>query len=54
MRVLALDDERGLALCSGEDGEHATVETALIEAVVPGDLVLVHAAVALAKLEPAA
>jgi HupF/HypC family protein len=53
MRVLRLDDDRRLALCSGEDGEHATVETALIEDVVPGDVLLVHAAVALARLEAA-
>jgi hydrogenase maturation factor len=54
MRVLALDPERSLALCAGEDGERATVEVSLLEAVAPGDVVLVHAAVALVRLEAAA
>ena len=54
MRVLALDDDRGLALCAREDGERATVEVALLDAVAPGDVVLVHAAVALMRLEAAA
>ncbi|MEA2394258.1 MAG: HupF/HypC family [Solirubrobacteraceae bacterium] len=54
MRVLRVDDARGLALCEREDGVHATVETALVDGVGPGALVLVHAAVALALLEDAA
>ena len=54
MRVLALDDDRSLALCAREDGERATVEVALLDAVAPGDVLLVHAAVALMRLEAAA
>ena len=50
MRVLAVDEARGLALCTGEDGAHLSVETALVEPVAPGDRVLVHAGVALAEL----
>jgi hydrogenase maturation factor len=54
MRVLRVDAARGLALCEREDGAHSTVETALVDGVAPGALVLVHAAVALALLEEAA
>jgi hydrogenase assembly chaperone HypC/HupF len=53
MRVVELDSERGVALCESADGERATVETALVDAVTPGDEVLVHAGVALIRLEPA-
>jgi hydrogenase maturation factor len=53
MRVLKLDDVRGLALCEGGDGERATVETALVDPVEPGDELLVHAGVALVRLEAA-
>jgi hydrogenase assembly chaperone HypC/HupF len=54
MRVLRLDADRGVALCEREDGEHQTVETALVETVAPGDELLVHAGVALLRLETAA
>jgi hydrogenase maturation factor len=50
MRVLRLDDERGLALCADDAGAHHTVETALVERVNPGDELLVHAGVALVTL----
>jgi hydrogenase assembly chaperone HypC/HupF len=50
MRVLRLDDDRGLALCEGEDGAHTTVETALVEPVAVGDTLLVHAGTALAAV----
>jgi hydrogenase maturation factor len=53
MRVLRVDDERGLALCAADDGERATVEIALLEDVAVGDLVLVHANVALVALDDA-
>ena len=54
MRVLRLDEARGLALCEAGDGHHETVETALVDGATPGAVVLVHAAVALALLEAAA
>jgi hydrogenase maturation factor len=54
MRVLRLDLDRGVALCEGEDGKHQTVETALVETVAPGDELLVHAGVALLRLETTA
>ena len=49
MQVERIDEARGLALCSGEDGSKSTVEIALVS-VEPGDRVLVHAGVALAEL----
>jgi len=54
MRVLAVDEPRGLALCTGADGERATVETALVAAVSTGDELLVHAGTAIARLGAAA
>ena len=52
MRVLRVDEARGLALCASEgDGAHSTVEVALIGDVAPGDSLLVHAGTALTKLE---
>jgi hydrogenase assembly chaperone HypC/HupF len=50
-RVLAIDEERGLALCQTEDGARESVEIALVAPVVVGDTVLVHAGTALARLE---
>jgi hydrogenase maturation factor len=52
MTVLRVDVERGLALCQGEDGASATVETALVEPVTPGECLLVHAGTAIARLDP--
>ena len=49
MKVERIDVDRGLALCSNEDGSRSTVEIALVS-VEPGDRVLVHAGVALAEL----
>jgi hydrogenase maturation factor len=46
MRVLEASDE-GVALCAGEDGAPAEVMVDLIGDVSPGDMVLVHAGVAL-------
>ncbi|HXE46478.1 MAG TPA: HypC/HybG/HupF family hydrogenase formation chaperone [Conexibacter sp.] len=51
MHVLAIDAKRGLALCTDEDGAHSAVEIALVERVMPGERLLVHAGVALARLE---
>jgi hydrogenase expression/formation protein HypC len=47
MRVLQVDDARGLALCETAGGERSTVEIALVDAG-PGDDVLVHAGTAIA------
>ena len=50
MRVLRLDDARGLALGEPAEGARTTVETDLVAPLAVGDTVLVHAAVALVKL----
>jgi hydrogenase expression/formation protein HypC len=53
MRVVALDGDTGLARCTETTGgdTEAVVDVALVTPVDPGDLVLVHAGVALALLE---
>jgi hydrogenase maturation factor len=48
MTVLATDRERGLALCLADDGRRASVETALVEPVEVGQVLLVHAGTAIA------
>jgi hydrogenase maturation factor len=50
MRVLGRE-ARGLARCLGEDGSVAEVMTDLVGRVDPGDVVLVHAGVALALVD---
>jgi hydrogenase maturation factor len=50
MTVLASDERRGLALCADGEGAHHTVETALVEPLAGGDVVLVHAGVAIVTL----
>jgi hydrogenase assembly chaperone HypC/HupF len=54
MQVVRIDRDRGLALCAHEDGSRETVETALVDPVTPGDVLLVHAGTALTRLESAA
>lgn len=52
MRVLALHPRGGsLARCAAADGIPTTVETALVGPLEPGAVVLVHAGVALARLD---
>ena len=50
MRVLSVDPATGLARCADQDRIERDVELALVEAEV-GELVLVHADTALARLE---
>ena len=52
LRVERVDADRGLALCTDDGGAEETVEVALVEAVAPGDTLLVHAGTALLKLAP--
>ena len=54
LEVVALDVERGLALCTDVDGRRETVEIALVAHVAVGDQLLVHAGTAIAKLGKAA
>jgi hydrogenase maturation factor len=52
MRVLVREPAGGsLACCADAAGGVATVETALVGAVERGDVVLVHAGVALVRLD---
>jgi hydrogenase maturation factor len=51
MRVLAVQRVSGLARCAGTDAIAKTVETALVAPVEPGDVLLVHAGVALLRLD---
>jgi hydrogenase maturation factor len=50
MTVVLIDQRRGLALCAAADGERTSVETALVEPVATGDLLLVHAGTAIGRL----
>jgi hydrogenase maturation factor len=52
MRVLRIDDERQLALCEDEGGEHRTVEIALVGPVAENDQLLVHAGTAIGRNAP--
>ena len=52
MFVEKVDVERGLALCADADGAKQTVEIALVAEVEIGDPLLVHAGVALTRLNP--
>ena len=51
LRVVKLDEARGLALCENAEGERETVETALVLPVTLGDRLLVHAGTAIARLQ---
>lgn len=54
LRVVDVDQERAMALCEDDSGARSSVEIALVDAVGPGDLLLVHAGTALTRLEGAA
>jgi hydrogenase maturation factor len=50
MRVLALGDGSGQAICLDEDGSEQSVAVDLVEPVAVGDDILVHAGVAIARM----
>jgi hydrogenase maturation factor len=52
MRVLERDSVGQFALCEDGAGRRAEVLTGLIETVAPGDVLLVHAGAALARVPP--
>ena len=54
MRVTGMDAREDLAVCVGDDGGSSKVAVDLVGPVSPGDVVLVHAGVAIARLEEAA
>jgi hypothetical protein len=51
MRVVSAGTADGLALCDDDSGARREIETALVGTLAPGDRVLVHADVALLRLE---
>jgi len=51
MRVASIDRERALASCRDAEGAASAVDVALLDRVDAGDAVLVHAGVALVRLE---
>jgi hydrogenase maturation factor len=51
MRVLRIDSRRSLALCDDGEGSRSSVEIDLVKPLAAGDSVLVHAGVALARLD---
>ena len=51
MRVVRVDEHRGLALCSDHEGHRSSVEIALVDQVAAGDGLLVHAGTAIARLD---
>jgi hydrogenase assembly chaperone HypC/HupF len=53
MTVVAVDEDRALALCAADDGSRSTVEIALVGSVRAGDRLLVHAGTAIAALQEA-
>jgi hydrogenase maturation factor len=51
MRVAAVDAERGLAVCVDDAGQAAEVDVLLVEPAVVGERLLVHARVAIARVD---
>lgn len=51
MRVAAVDAERGLAVCVDDAGRAAEVDVLLVEPAVVGERLLVHARVAIARVD---
>jgi hydrogenase expression/formation protein HypC len=51
MRVIEVDRERDLALCADLRGQRSSVEIALVDPVVCGEMLLVHAGTALGRAE---
>lgn len=49
MRVRRVDENRGLALCEDPQGQRSAVEIALVEPVMVGDELLVHAGTAIGR-----
>jgi hypothetical protein len=49
LRVVSVDDARGLAVCADEHGASIEVDVMLVAPVAPGEQLLVHAATAIAR-----
>ena len=52
LRVVTVDDARGLAVCADDGGATTEVDVLLVAPVAPGDRVLVHAGTAIAGVLP--
>jgi len=52
LRVVTVDDARGLAVCADDTGATTEVDVLLVAPVAPGDRVLVHAGTAIAGVLP--
>ena len=50
-RVVSVDRGTALAVCEDPAGERSEVDVALVEPLTVGDVVLVHAGAALARIE---
>jgi hydrogenase expression/formation protein HypC len=53
LRVVSVDEPRGLAVCADEYGASTEVDVLLVAPVEPGDQLLVHAGTAIALSRPA-
>jgi hydrogenase maturation factor len=51
MRVIEVDERQELALCADEQDRESPVDVGLVASVQAGEALLVHAGVALARLE---
>ena len=51
MRALKVDAGSGLAVCVDPGGSTSEVDLGIVTGIAPGDALLVHAGVALARLE---
>lgn len=49
LRVMSVDDGRGLAVCADERGASTEVDVLLVAPVRPGDRLLVHAGTAIGR-----
>ncbi|HEX5898238.1 MAG: HypC/HybG/HupF family hydrogenase formation chaperone [Solirubrobacteraceae bacterium] len=49
LRVVSVDDARGLAVCADESGASLEIDVLLVAPVDPGDRLLVHAGTAIAR-----
>ncbi len=52
VRVLFVDDENGLAQVA-LNGEEEEIDISLVESIAPGDVLLVHGGVAIARVDEA-
>ena len=51
MRVVAIDEPRSLALCGDERGARLSIGVALLMPVAVGEVLLVHAGIAIARAD---